>query len=132
MAKERYPDLYWPPPLLFPHAAIRDAAPLLKRWIRKYKPDVILCEDVNIRGLLEEWGMSVPEDVALAHLALGPDTPEWSGMKIDGSFLGAACVDLLLSQIQHNQRGIPEHAYEMLLRSRWVRGTTTLPCKPPE
>jgi LacI family transcriptional regulator len=126
VACRRYPELDWPPPLLFPFAEIRKAAPLLKTWLETYKPDVLVCEDVNTLDLLREWGYSVPDDLALVHLAVGPDTPDWSGMKIDGALVGAACVDLLLSQIQHNQRGIPDNAYEMLLRSRWVNGKTTL------
>lgn len=126
VACKRYPDLDWPPPLLYPNAEIRDAAPLLKPWIETYKPDVILCEDAGARDLLEGWGYSLPGDIGLVHLALGPDTPGWSGMRIDGSQIGAACIDLLLSQIQHNQRGIPEHPYEMLLRAQWVKGNTAV------
>jgi len=132
VAMARYPELDWAPPLLYRRPEFVNAADELRPWLERHRPEVLLCEDAGALELLQSWGMKVPEDIALVHLALGPDTPGWTGMKIDGEQVGAACVDLLLSQIQHNQRGIPSSAYEMLLRPQWVAGTTAPSLKKGE
>lgn len=125
VARERYPETTCIPPLLYPEPEIVDVLPQFKRWVNRHRPDVIVCNDQRVRGILESWGHDIPGDLGLVHLSLGPDTPDWSGMFMDGRQIGAACVDLLISQIQHNQRGVPRDAYEMLLRSRWLKGKTT-------
>lgn len=119
--KQHYPEMKWLPPLFYPHSEFPDAAPLLKPWLRKHRPEVIICNDVHARDLLTNWGVAIPKDLGLVHLSLGPDTPDWTGMFMDGRQIGAACVDLLLSQIQQNERGVPDTPYEKLLRSHWVK-----------
>ena len=125
VAAERYPQITWCPPLFYPQTEIHDAAPLFKAWLKEHRPEVVVCNDVHTRQLLEDWGYQIPEDIGLVHLSLGPDTPNWTGMRLEASRMGAACVDLLLSQIQHNQRGVPKAPYETLLRALWVKGDTT-------
>ncbi|MCC5846510.1 MAG: LacI family DNA-binding transcriptional regulator [Verrucomicrobia bacterium] len=127
VAKERYPSLTWCPPLFYPQSEICDAAPELRAWLKQYRPEVVVCNDVRARQMLESWGYDIPNDIGLVHLSMGPDTPHWSGMRLEGSQIGAACVDLLLSQMQQNKRGVPKAPYETLLRANWVKGETTRP-----
>ncbi len=86
---------------------------------------MLICHDGKAREVLEDAGIRIPDDVGLVHLNLGLDTPGWTGMHLDDARIGEACVDLLVSQIQQNQRGVPEFPYEMLLRPEWRKGETT-------
>jgi LacI family transcriptional regulator len=121
----RYPEMGKIPPLLYAGPDLKDDQDLFLKWINRYKPEVVICHDGQTRTVLEEAGIRVPEDVGLVHLNLGLDTPNWTGMYLDDARIGEACVDLLVSQIQQNQRGIPAFPYEMLLRSNWRKGETT-------
>ncbi len=124
VAQERHPETGKVPPLFYAGADIPEAKSEIAAWLKRYKPDVLVCADVRAMALLNELGLRVPEDIGLLHLNLGLDTPGWSGMYLDGSRIGAATVDLIVSQIQQNQRGIPEQPYELLLRPQWRRGET--------
>jgi len=124
VAQKRHPSMGSIPPFLFEGADIPDVGGKLLTWLKRNQPDVLICMDVRTRRVLEEGGIRVPQDMGLVHLNLGLDTPDWTGMYLDGAQVGAACVDLLVSQLQQNQRGIPSQPYELLLRPQWRRGTT--------
>ena len=121
----RYPETGEVPPFLYPQADLPLVRPDFLAWVQRHKPVVVVCHDGTARALLADAGLSVPEDLGLVHLNLGLDTPGWTGMYLDDARIGAACVDLLVSQIQQNQRGVPDFPYEMLLRPVWRKGETT-------
>jgi LacI family transcriptional regulator len=121
----RYSETGEIPPLMYDEPDLPDAREAFLDWFREHRPDVLICHDGKTREVLEDAGIRVPDDVGLVHLNLGLDTPGWTGMYLDDARIGEACVDLLVSQIQQNQRGVPEFPYEILLRPEWRNGGTT-------
>ncbi len=124
IAQKRHPVMGSLAPFLYEGADIPEVGDKLLKWLKRHQPDVLICMDGRTRAVLEQGGMRVPQDIGLVHLNLGLDTPGWTGMYLDGSQVGAACVDLLVSQLQQNQRGVPDQPYELLLRPQWKRGNT--------
>lgn len=116
------------PPLVFeniPDDENRSRA--LKTWLGKYRPDAILTDVSAMRSLLKKIGYSVPGDVGLAAFSVldgGAD----AGIDQRSDEIGCAAIQLLISLINHNQRGIPNVYRELLISGRWVDGKT-LPAK---
>ena len=95
----------------------------LAAWMRKTRPDAIFTDCPHLRRLLEACGYRVPHDVGLATTSVldggasaGIDQHSWE--------IGKAAVQLLISLINHNERGIPKVCREVLIEGAWVDGDT--------
>lgn len=118
-AKERVPILF------NRKAAITEIRADFLRWFRHHRPEVVICNDIRTKTILEEEGVQIPQDVGLCHLSVAPDVADWTGMKADQKSAGQAVVDVVVNQLVRNEFGIPKHPREVVLRSKWQQGKTT-------
>lgn len=95
------------------------------RWLRREKPDVVIGP---VLGRLEELitasGKRVPEDIGLVGLLVPRPGDRLAGVLQDGEILGATAVDQLISQIERNETGIPNHPITHTMLGRWNPGRT--------
>lgn len=95
-------------------------------WVEKQRPDAIIGSFPNLAlDLLTRHGVSVPEQIAYASLDL--DTPhvgEIAGIRQNWERMGAALVDLLVSQINANELGLPSAPKLLQLDGVWNEGKT--------
>jgi LacI family transcriptional regulator len=96
-------------------------------WLKRARPDAILTDIPAIPKLLAKAGCRVPQDIGLATLSV-LDGSASAGIYQNSEEIGGAAVQLLISLIHHNQRGIPEIPREVLIPGRWVDGSS-LPVK---
>ena len=99
---------------------------LLKKWLMTNKPDAIVTDVGELRGLLSEIGWKVPEDVGLAALSVLDGNAD-AGINQNSYEIGRAAVQLLISLINHNESGIPNICRELLVEGSWVDGSTLPP-----
>lgn len=84
-----------------------DAA-TLKRWMRAYRPDVIIDSDErHVLDLLAAGGWRVPEEVELISLCVDRQGGPLSGCVQHGGAIGLAGVDQLVSLVERNETGLP-------------------------
>lgn len=95
-----------------------------RKWLRQEKPDVVLTLYNTIRHWLEEDGWAVPSDIGLVQLEWRATSPDWAGMNQHNDIVGTAAIEMLVSMIQNNERGIPEFPRATLIGSTWVDGDT--------
>jgi DNA-binding LacI/PurR family transcriptional regulator len=83
-------------------------------WLEAARPEVVIDSGHH----LTPW---LPSDRRIAHVTLGwrADHPELAGMDQQAHLLGAAAVDLLVAQHQHNERGIPPHPKVLMTEGQW-------------
>ncbi len=117
--KERIPVLAYPM-----HELSMNRKELFQ-WLKKYRPEVMIAQSFEAVQLVEEAGWKVPDEMGVVHLNVGPDVPDWSGMKTNQLGIGRAAVDLVVNQLVRNEYGIPEEAREVVLRAKWQAGVTT-------
>lgn len=97
-------------------------------WMEKYQPDLVLCPDVTlIKRWLERGGRKVPSDVGVAGLALEKNDGSQAGVWADPAIVGAMAVELVVSLLHRNERGLPANEQEILYRGRWIDGKTLRP-----
>ncbi|MEI6075858.1 MAG: LacI family DNA-binding transcriptional regulator [Verrucomicrobiota bacterium] len=101
---------------------------MLKRWLKANRPDAILTDVKELRDMLAGIGCEVPQDIGLAALSVLDGNAD-AGIDQNSKEIGKAAVQMLISLINHNERGIPEICRELLIEGRWVDGKT-LPPKP--
>jgi DNA-binding LacI/PurR family transcriptional regulator len=98
-----------------------------EKWFRRHRPDVVigLHSKMNQITWLRKMGLRIPRDVGVAFLdhAEGVD-PLLSGINQNAELVGAASVDLVVEQINNNERGVPAKRKIVMIEGEWVPGAT--------
>lgn len=93
-------------------------------WVHRHRPEVIIaCFDEPIRWL-RSAGCRMPRDIGLIRPHLNNANDGIAGFLFDDALLGAAAVDLVVEQLNHNERGLPGAVKRVLLPGRWFQGKT--------
>lgn len=94
-----------------------------KRWISRWRPDVVVSVLGKEKPWLDELRIRVPRDLGFVCLnrPLGSDI---AGMEENHRVIGATVVDLVAGRITNNDFGPPGHPRLLLIKSRWMEGRT--------
>lgn len=111
------------PALAFKQERVDEDRQALKAWLNANRPDAILTDVGELRGLLSDVGCKVPKDVGLAALSVLDGNAD-AGIDQNSIEIGRAAIQLLISLINHNECGIPKICREVLVEGNWVDGTT--------
>lgn len=86
-------------------------------WVRKEKPEVV----IDGGHVVAEWLTALPASnrPMLVTLAWHSDFPKLGGIDQQAGVLGAAAVDLLVTQYQQNERGIPAAPKIVMTEGVW-------------
>ncbi|PAW78130.1 MAG: hypothetical protein B9S32_08010 [Verrucomicrobia bacterium Tous-C9LFEB] len=108
----------------------------LVKWMERHRPDsVITAFEGNRRRLdaLRTAHYRVPHDVGLAFLNLGSSSicNSFSGMEEPNDEIGHCAIDVLVSRIRNNQRGLPNRRIVHLLEGIWKDGNTVRQASSP-
>lgn len=103
----------------------------LDEWIDRYRPQVVVTQDL----LLWDWfiarKLSVPDDIGLAFFNVSRGEQLLSGMNQNDIQIGRAAVDFIVAMMHRNERGIPGVAQHVLLDGEWFPHQTTRKVGPP-
>ena len=113
-------------PLMFAETPGPESLSKLVVWLKAAKPDAILTDQSRLPDLLALAGYRVPTDVALATTSVVDGYAD-AGIYQNSDEIGRAAVQLLISLIHHNQRGIPDVRREILVEGEWVDGRSLPP-----
>lgn len=105
-------------------AAARSDRTLFSKWFEENQPDVIFTLYHEVERWIQELGLRVPDDLGLIQYEWRADHGGWAGMDQRNDLVGAAAVDMLISMVHHNERGVPQHPRATLIGSHWVDGAT--------
>jgi DNA-binding LacI/PurR family transcriptional regulator len=110
-------------PCILPEAGSNENQPAFLAWLHQTKPDAILTDIRELQEMLNAAGYRVPKDIGVAALSV-LDGDADAGINQNSEEIGAAAVQLLISLIHHNQRGIPETPREVIVAGQWTDGKT--------
>ncbi|WP_081722328.1 LacI family DNA-binding transcriptional regulator [Geminisphaera colitermitum] len=100
-----------------------DAA-LLRKWIERERPDVIVGQHSFMLNWLAALDLRVPQDIGVAHLALDDDCADWAGIWQNKREIGAQAVRQVIGMLHANERGIPKITHETFIHGEWRFGRT--------
>ncbi len=105
-------------------------------WLELEKPDVVVTAGPEVERWLAELGLRTPRDIGLANVDLVPVMAEHkvTGINQNSPQVGAAGVDLLITLMNSNERGVPRVPRILMVEGEFVQGKTTraISTKPPE
>lgn len=111
----------YPAPLISPRWSKR----VFGKWMQEECPDCVITVGRDVMRWLRELGVRTPEDMGLAHVDLAPDMAGVTGIDQHSRRVGAAALDLVVSQINHHERGLPAVPRITMVEGTFVQGATT-------
>jgi DNA-binding LacI/PurR family transcriptional regulator len=92
-------------------------------WLEKYEPEVVISSG-DIHDRIIKLGLQIPKDIGFASLDLSEEPYSASGMHHRHREVGREAVKLVLTSLNFNQTGIPEHPKVVLVDSHLKTGNT--------
>jgi LacI family transcriptional regulator len=97
---------------------------IFAKWLKTWKPEVILTGNSMVIDMLMEAGLSVPGDVGVVTLDHSAVDTGIAGIDQLPELVGAAAMDMIVAQINRNERGIPARPRQITTEGVWVPGKT--------
>lgn len=109
---------------LQPHLDMPPTRAGFARWLKQTRPDALITSNYIFPGYLAEMGVRVPDELGVAVVFKRVVGDDFSGIDQRVQRTGEVAMDVLVSMIQRNERGVPSSPLETLVEGRWVPGTT--------
>jgi len=109
------------PTLIANEADPTDARRLLQEWLKAHRPDAIITSIGRSSVLLEEIGLKVPRDIAVATTSILDGNVD-TGVNQNSHEIGRVAASTLASLIHQNERGVPQFCRRILVEGTWVDG----------
>jgi LacI family transcriptional regulator len=93
----------------------------LAEWYRLYRPEVILSYAPFVMPTLAQLGISIPRDVGYVDMFLEGDSG-YAGVRQNCERVGEVAMEILVSQLQQNIRGVPSIPTTTLVDGTWENG----------
>lgn len=98
------------------------------QWVKDNRIEAIISNDRFFFDWIEDAGIGPPV-TGLAALGYSDTNTKVSGVLQHGERVGAAAVDLIVSQIYRNEYGLPESRKTIMIDPSWQEAETTPPKK---
>jgi LacI family transcriptional regulator len=85
---------------------------------------VLTSHDGDLLRLLPDAGLRIPEDVAVVNVAAASAKRGETGIRESNEIIGSTAVKLLVSMLQHDERGVPIVPHQTTIDGRWIEGNT--------
>jgi LacI family transcriptional regulator len=108
--------------------AAGDEVRQVKTWMRSARPDAVIGFGPGQFLMLTHLGYRIPRD--LAYVALDVEqtrlahVEEVAGINQNLPLIGATAIDILASQLYHNELGLPQRPVISMIEGYWVPGRT--------
>ena len=107
------------PPLIHP----RWEAGAFRAWFETHRPEVVLTHGEHIReSARRELGLRAPRDYGYVNLNLLQSSDRSSGIDQNYGLVGAAALDLVAGQLNHQERGLPAFPRTVTINGVWREG----------
>jgi LacI family transcriptional regulator len=115
------------PPLFFPDNPAQGAN-VFVAWMRKYKPDALISLDAYVpEWLTRRLKFDIPADIGLVVHDWTERMTGFAGIHHRRPHVAAAAVDLVATQLMHNEHGVPEVPRQILIPPAWIDGPSIRP-----
>ncbi|MEA2068575.1 MAG: LacI family DNA-binding transcriptional regulator [Verrucomicrobiota bacterium] len=97
-----------------------------KKWVLKNRIDAVVSVDAALFDLLQDEGISIPEEVGFCVL----DRPEMGDCSLSGigqnpRLIGQSAMDILVGLVRRGERGVPNHPSQWICNGQWIAGSST-------
>lgn len=113
------------PLLLLPNIGFDRGVRKFCDWMKKHRPDALISFDTYVPEWIEKrLGMRIPDDVGLIVHDWVEGMEGFAGIHHRRAHVAAAAVDLVATQLIHNEKGIPEVPRQILIPPAFIEGNS--------
>jgi DNA-binding LacI/PurR family transcriptional regulator len=98
-----------------------------RRWLHKERPDAIISSHTWVLRWMQNEGLRNPDDFGFCLLDHPSRDCPYSGIYQNAKAVGAAALDLVVGQINRNERGLPRLPKKTTVEPVWIPGSSTRP-----
>lgn len=98
----------------------------LTTWLKKHKPDAVLSSFPQLPDMVQKSGYRIPEDIGMAATSILDGNLD-AGIHQNSEEIGRVATLMLISLIHDNARGIPLIHRELLVKGKWIDGSSLPP-----
>ncbi|MBT5902165.1 MAG: LacI family DNA-binding transcriptional regulator [Opitutaceae bacterium] len=98
----------------------------IKRWLHKYKPEVVI-GTAQVLQTIQGFGISVPDELGFVSIDVSESPSDAAGANHCYEMVGYEAFKLMWSSLNLNLTGVPEHPRVVLVDSHQQPGFTLLP-----
>ncbi|CAM3172276.1 LacI family DNA-binding transcriptional regulator [Rariglobus hedericola] len=99
-----------------------DTRARIPEWARAERLEVVLSDNTQALHELRRGGIRAPGEIDFATLNWSKTECEIAGIDQRPDSIGAAAIDLLIAQIQRDERGIPAMPITSMVEGTWING----------
>lgn len=115
------------PLLFFPANNVVNEFETFRSWLKRHQPDVIISFDSYVPDwLTQKLHLSIPGQIGLVVHDWVEHHRNFAGIHHRRGHVAAAAVDMLATQLLHNERGVPDFPRQTLTLPAWVDGPSIL------
>lgn len=100
----------------------------LLSWLRRTRPDAVIVHQPQFWEWIRE-AFDVPGELALVELG-ARSRGDLGGIDQHHDLVGSAAIDLVVGQLNRNERGLPGSPKIIMIEGTWHEGLTVLPEAP--
>jgi len=101
----------------------------LRQYLSQHRPDVVVSQSAEICDALQRLRCKVPQDIGFVHLGSHPEESRLAGIDPNWTQKGAIAVRTVLSQMSHNEFGVPTHPIVTTVKSTFRDGPSLVPSR---
>ncbi len=115
------------PPLFLPDNVAR-CATLFCDWFQQHRPDVLISLDAYVPDwVTKRLRLRIPEEVGFVVHDWTENMVGFAGIHHRRPDAAAAAVDLVATQLMHNEHGVPRVPRQVLIPPLWIEGPSVHP-----
>ena len=110
-------------PSLFFQDNPADGAAVFCAWFARHRPDALISLDAYVpEWLTARLKLRIPDEIGLVVHDWTERMTSMAGIHHRRPHVAAAAVDLVANQLMHNEHGVPEVPWQILIPPAWVEG----------
>lgn len=116
------------PLFLFDGKKLEDSEDAFCQWMRHYRPDALISFHTLIPSWLEQkLSLRIGKDIGLVVHDWVASMPAYAGIDHRRAHVAAASVDLVVTQLQQNEHGVPPVPRQVLIPPLFADGPSIRP-----
>ncbi len=93
---------------------------LFHKWLKAEKPDVVFTLYNEVTNWIEEFGILVPDGIAMIQYEWRENRPDVPGINQHNDLAGQAAVDMLVGMLHRGERGAPPFPLATFIGPSWM------------